>query len=105
DGPITQAELAERMDIEPATLVSVLGRMLRDGWVTREDCPTDRRKKLVRPTPAAGPIWEQGVECARRVRAQISQGFSPEHLELLKQMLSQVGDNLLAVASSNQAEV
>ena len=96
DGPLSQADLADRMDIEPATLVSVLGRMERDGWIVREDCPLDRRKKLVRPTQQAEPVWEKGVACARRVRAKATQGFTPEETVIVKRLLAAMRENLAA---------
>ena len=96
EGPVSQAELADRMDIEPATLVSVLGRMERDGWITREDCLTDRRKRLVHPTPRAKPVWERGAACARRVRATATRGFEPEEVERVKTLLGRMLENLQA---------
>src|SRR5438309_7039654 len=49
-GEQSQSELAERMRIEAPTLVGVLDRMERDGWILRALDATDRRKKLIRPT-------------------------------------------------------
>jgi MarR family transcriptional regulator for hemolysin len=94
EGSLSQTELAERMDIEPATLVSVLNRMERDGWVSREECATDRRKRIVRPTPRANPIWDQGVACAMRVRERATAGFEGEDLDRLKSLLEGVLENL-----------
>jgi MarR family transcriptional regulator, transcriptional regulator for hemolysin len=94
DGALSQAELAERMDIEPATLVSVLARMERDGWVSREDDPLDRRKRLVRPTEQVKPVWEQGIACARRVREQATRGLDPDEVEQLKVLLAKMRGNL-----------
>lgn len=96
EGTLSQNDLAERMDIEPATLVSVLGRMERDGWIVREACPTDRRKRMVRATPQAKPVWEKGAACARRVRARATQGFGAEDLKLVKKLLGAMRQNLLA---------
>ena len=93
EGPVSQAELAERMNIEPATLVSVLSRMERDGWVRREECAADRRKRLVFPTAGARPVWEQGCECARRVRARASQGLNDEELLRMRGLLERIREN------------
>ena len=93
-GPVSQTELAERMGIEPPTLVGILDRMQRDGWVRRDACPDDRRKKLIHPLEAAEPIWSKIVATGRRVRAQAAQGLSAEQLETLKQLLSVVRNNL-----------
>lgn len=96
EGTLSQNDLAERMDIEPATLVSVLGRMERDGWIARDACATDRRKRMVRATAAAQPVWEKVAACARRVRARATRGFQPEQLQLLKEMLGTMRQNLAA---------
>jgi len=101
EGELSQAELAAKMMVEPPTLVGILDRMERDGWITRNGCPSDRRKKLIRPTAAAEPVWEKIAECARRVRATAAEGLTERQLESLKQMLGRVHRNL----ESHYAEV
>ena len=63
-GELSQSELAERMSIEAPTLVGVLDRMERDGWIQRVPAETDRRKKLIRATCRVQPLWEKMVGCA-----------------------------------------
>jgi MarR family transcriptional regulator for hemolysin len=94
EGELSQAELASKMLVEPPTLVGILDRMERDGWITRNGCPSDRRKKLIRATSAAEPVWEKIAECARRVRASASEGLTERQLETLKQLLGRVHQNL-----------
>lgn len=43
DTPLTQAMLAGALDIEAPSLVRLLDRLSRDGWVERRHCPQDRR--------------------------------------------------------------
>jgi MarR family transcriptional regulator for hemolysin len=94
EGELSQAELATKMMVEPPTLVGILDRMERDGWITRNGCPSDRRKKLIRATSAAEPVWEKIAEGGRRVRARATEGLSDEELETLKQLLGRVNRNL-----------
>jgi MarR family transcriptional regulator for hemolysin len=94
EGELSQTELAARMMIEPPTLVGILDRMERDGWITRHSCPGDRRKKLIRATSAAEPAWEKIVECAMRVRARAVEGLSERQLATLKKLLRRIGRNL-----------
>lgn len=94
EGSLTQSQLAERMQIEQATLVSVLGRMERRGWIERASCSTDRRKKMIRPTPRVKSLWEKSVVCARRVRERATQGFSQQQLDDLKRSLALMRGNL-----------
>lgn len=94
EGELSQAELAAKMMVEPPTLVGILDRMERDGWISRHNCPGDRRKKLIRPSHAAEPVWEKIVECAARVRAQAAEGLSDRQLATLKKLLRRVQHNL-----------
>ncbi|MGC1275661.1 MAG: MarR family transcriptional regulator [Planctomycetaceae bacterium] len=91
---LTQADLAARMMIEPPTLVGLLDRMEQQGWITRVGCPGDRRKKLVRPAPAAEEVWERMVEVLRRVRARATARLTPEQAESLRAMLQTVHETL-----------
>jgi MarR family transcriptional regulator for hemolysin len=103
EGDLSQAELAEKMHIEPPTLVGVLDRMERDGWITRHDCPGDRRKKLVRPASQAEPVWSEIVSCALRVRARAAGDISDEQMQVLKDLLQRVVANLSAESAVGES--
>ncbi|MEQ8784755.1 MAG: MarR family transcriptional regulator [Pirellulaceae bacterium] len=96
DGTLSQCQLAERMKIEPPTLVRILDRMERDGWIERVACCEDRRRKQIRPTEAAEPVWSKIVACGRRVRARATQGLSPRQQQTLHKLLLRVQKNLSA---------
>jgi MarR family transcriptional regulator for hemolysin len=94
EGELSQTELAAKMMVEPPTLVGILDRMERDGWITRHHCPDDRRKNLIRPNPAAEPVWERILECGAKVRARATAGLSERQLETLKRLLRRVQNNV-----------
>jgi len=94
EGELSQTELANKMMVEPPTLVGILDRMERDGWISRNNCPADRRINLIRPTPAAEPVWEKIVDCASRVRARATAGLSEHELATLHKLLRRLGENL-----------
>ena len=96
DGELSQTELAERMHVEPPTLVGILDRMERDGWISRHDCLTDRRKKLIRVEQQAEPVWAEIVAGARKVRARATAGLEPEQIAALRHLLDRVMENLAA---------
>jgi MarR family transcriptional regulator for hemolysin len=100
EGELSQTELANRMMVEPPTLVGILDRMERDGWISRHNCPSDRRKNLIRANPAAEPVWEKIVECAFRVRERATTGLSERQLAMLKKLLRRVNQNLKSAAPS-----
>jgi MarR family transcriptional regulator for hemolysin len=99
-GPISQAELAQKMEVEPPTLVGILDRMERDGWIHREACAEDRRRKLVHPTKTAEPVWNKITAAARRIRQRAIKGLTPAQVEQLKDLLEQVRHNLDAVPAA-----
>jgi MarR family transcriptional regulator for hemolysin len=80
EGTLSQVELAERMNIEPPTLVRILDRMERDGLLLRDTCPEDARRKMIRPLT--------------RVRERATSGMTDEEITLLKELLRKVQTNL-----------
>jgi MarR family transcriptional regulator, transcriptional regulator for hemolysin len=76
DGELAQNELAAKMLIEPPTLVGILDRMERDGWISRIACPSDRRKKRIVVNQAAERVWEKIVACGKRVRSRRCRGWT-----------------------------
>jgi MarR family transcriptional regulator for hemolysin len=103
EGDLSPCELAERMHVEPPTLVGILDRMERDGWIRRDNCPEDRRKKIIRPLPQAEPIWAKIIAASRRVRARATRGLSDEQLAALKETLAVVQANLQAEVPVKEA--
>lgn len=99
-GDTTQTEIANRLGIEAPTLVGVLERMERDGWLERTACPEDRRKKRIAPTRQSAAVWNRMVTCAHRVRARAQQGLSTEDLATLKRISDQIVGNLVGEDSA-----
>lgn len=94
EGPLSQCVLADRMRIEPPTLVGILDRMERDGWIRRESCADDRRRKQIHPTPAAEPVWATIIASAAHVRTRSVEGLSEAERAQLKNLLTKVRENL-----------
>ncbi|CAN5838890.1 MarR family transcriptional regulator [soil metagenome] len=94
EGTLSQSELAERMRIDAPTLAGILDRMERDGWLARETCSADRRKKHLRLTEKVEPIWSRIAEAGRRVRIRAGRGFRPEQHQQLIATLAAIQENL-----------
>jgi MarR family transcriptional regulator, transcriptional regulator for hemolysin len=100
---LSQTDLADRMRIEPPTLVGILDRMERDGWIRRDGDKRDRRRKLIQATPAARPAWTKIVAAARRVRQRATRGMTDQQLSQLKKLLGMLQDNLQAAQVAREA--
>jgi MarR family transcriptional regulator for hemolysin len=94
EGDLSQTELAQRMKIEPPTLVGVLDRMEADGLLARGPAPNDRRRKLIKPLPKARALWEKILVVAERIRDQATAGMTEKEIETLKGLLARVQSNL-----------
>ena len=94
EGPLSQADLASRMMIEPPSLVGTLDRMAANGLLERRPCAEDRRKNLVHPLPAAEQMWEQIASCAQGVRRRAVHGLTDTEITTLKNLLERVRGNL-----------
>ncbi|MEZ6066810.1 MAG: MarR family transcriptional regulator [Planctomycetaceae bacterium] len=90
----SQADLAECLGVEPHTVVGVIGRMERDGWLKRCPCDDDRRRNRLVPTERAEEVWQRAVEICQEVRAQAVAGFTPAELSLLKKLCGDIRENL-----------
>jgi MarR family transcriptional regulator, transcriptional regulator for hemolysin len=93
-GPLSQRELSSLLSIAPATAVRLVDRMERDGWVTRQSDPDDRRVKRVVPTERAAEVWEEVSKSGRATLEQAYQGIPPEEIEAVKRVLERVRRNL-----------
>jgi MarR family transcriptional regulator, transcriptional regulator for hemolysin len=99
---LTQSQLAERLRLEPPTLVRILDRMEEAGWVARHPAPDDRRKKLIRPTKRVKPVWERIRSCIRAVRARAMQGIALDDLLSARRVLTAMHSNLHTAAFAEE---
>ncbi|MFD1695960.1 MarR family winged helix-turn-helix transcriptional regulator [Roseibium aestuarii] len=91
---LRQAALAERMGVEPMTVVGYLDGLERAGLVERTVDPTDRRAKLVNLSPTAGPVVHDIAGVIFDLRDEALQGIPEEHQELLTELLEKMKHNL-----------
>lgn len=93
-GEATQSELAGRMMIEPSTLLRLLDRMEQARLVERIDCPSDRRRKLLRLRREAEPLWQRIAQTARELRAEAARGLSSAEQAQLRSLLQRILQNM-----------
>lgn len=57
EGSLMQRELVLRLEVERATLSSIVATMVRKGLVEQVQDPVDQRQKLLRLTDAGTKLW------------------------------------------------
>jgi len=91
---VSQIQLAEMTDTDPMTLVRILDRMEKDGWIERRAHETDRRARKLFLRKAALPLVNRIWEVADRARAEALAGLSARERETLMSLLERVHANL-----------
>jgi MarR family transcriptional regulator, transcriptional regulator for hemolysin len=94
---VSQVRLAYLTDTDPMTLVRILDRMERDGWVERRPDPADRRARRLYLKPAAVPVLKQIWAIGDRSRMEALAGLTNEHRGQLLDLLGRIHTNLSTV--------
>lgn len=92
---IKQTELADRLNITPATLTRMLQRMEKAGFLQRRPDAEDQRVSRVYLTEAGRSVQTQVEEVWKTMEAETFSGFTLEEKVLLKRFLLQMRENLL----------
>ncbi|HUN44616.1 MAG TPA: MarR family transcriptional regulator [Acetobacteraceae bacterium] len=91
---MSQAQLAEQLDLEAISLVRLVDSLQAAGLVERRPHPHDRRIRTLWLTEAARPILEQVMAVRAEVRAQALAGLTEAEQEKLLDLLMTVRGNL-----------
>lgn len=98
--PISQARLAERLEVEPISVSRLIDRMQDAGWLDRVPDPNDRRSKLVQPTEKTLTAYASGRGIADGVFDEAMHGLSPDQRDALFAALAHIIRNLNEILSS-----
>jgi len=92
--PMSQKELALRMDIEGATLVRIIDALERDGWVRRRVSPLDRRIKLVSMEPKAQEFVRIFMHAMQRLNKALYADIPDSRVQASVSLLEELRANL-----------
>lgn len=90
--PLTQAEIASRLGIEEPTLVTLLHRLERGGWVTRRNAAHDRRCKTVHLGKKAHQVIARINAAAAKLRHELLADIPPSELQICMRVLGAIRD-------------
>lgn len=91
---LVQKELARRVGIEGPTLVGLLDRMARDGWIERRRSSDDRRSNRVFLSRRALAIMREINHEAAELRREIFRDLKEEDLDTCFQVLTTLKERL-----------
>ncbi len=90
---ITQKHIADMLFVEAPTLVSVIDKMEKEGYVKRESDSNDRRNNLIFMTKKSKDIVDPIIDSILEIRNMGLDKISKKDMEAAKKVLSQIITN------------
>lgn len=92
--PPSQIELAKELNIEAASMVAMIDRLVSLGIVERQPSAADRRVKNIVLTPQGVELHQEVKEQARQIRQEILGDIDPVKLRIAIEVMQQLQDNI-----------
>jgi len=96
---LTHGELAQKLQVTPATITRMIQRMEKTGFVQRRPDASDQRVSRVYLTEAGIAVRADLQAVWERLEVENFSGFSPEERVVLRRCLLQIRANLRRVSS------
>jgi MarR family transcriptional regulator for hemolysin len=87
---LTQTEIAARLGVEEPTVVTLLHRLEKEGWIVRRGSPHDRRCKMVLLGRRAQDVISQISGEAEQLRHELLENISAADLRTCMRVLTQI---------------
>jgi MarR family transcriptional regulator, transcriptional regulator for hemolysin len=85
--PLSQSELAESLGVEGATMVAMVDRLVKAGFVIREPSTTDRRVKRILLTQTGNLLYDKVRAEAATFRKELLANVDPKKLLAATELL------------------
>ncbi len=100
---MTQAEMAEALEIQPISLVRLIDRLCEQKLVERRPHPSDRRANLLYLTAKGRATLERLAPLGRAISGDVLAGFAERDIRQVLQQLMRIKDNIRAAAEAHSA--
>jgi DNA-binding MarR family transcriptional regulator len=97
---MTQAGLADVMEVETATIARLIDRLESAGWIARKPSASDRRVKLVSMTDKAAAIMDEVAEIGQKLRDDMLIDLSAADRDQFVSTLSTIKSRLIRLLES-----
>ncbi|RCX21009.1 DNA-binding MarR family transcriptional regulator [Anaerobacterium chartisolvens] len=97
----TQKEIADKLNVTPASLAVSIKRMERAGLIEKKMSKTDLRRNYITLTEHGTGILNDSYSSLLKMDNKMVQGFSDEELEKLAGYLDRIYENLIAYKTTS----
>jgi len=101
---LTQAALADVMDMEPIAVGRVVDRLQKAGFVERRNDPNDRRCWRLHLSPQSNELMDLIEDVATGLREDSLAEVAPDELQTTLQVLSQIRETLSQLDRASRGE-
>jgi MarR family transcriptional regulator for hemolysin len=91
---LTQKEIADRLELDGATLIPIIDKMEKDKLVVRKVDPADRRNNRIYRTEMANALWDKMMQCVSSIRQISLKGIPDQNVKIMKDVLENIWQNL-----------
>ena len=91
---VSQKELADLISVEGPTLVPIIDKMAKDGFLTRKINPNDRRINSIFLTKKSQDLIENIVNTILDFRSIITKGISKQDIDAVRKVLVKMIQNV-----------
>ncbi|MEA3214733.1 MAG: hypothetical protein QOJ19_889 [Acidimicrobiia bacterium] len=98
--PVPAGEVSARMHITSGTMTSVLDTLERNGYVTRQSDPADRRRVLVDITPAAQHVLDRMLPDVQQLSRALMAHIEDGELKTLLDTLAKINASIATVPAA-----
>ncbi|MDR1547338.1 MAG: MarR family transcriptional regulator [Hungatella sp.] len=91
---ITQRQLADKMSLKEPSVVRLIDKMERYGWVNRISGNDDKRMKFLILTDSGKEIETAMLDVAEKFKSDVLNGISFEDLDVFKSTLNKMLENI-----------
>lgn len=102
DEPASQIELAKELNIEAATMVAMIDRLVMLQLIERQPCHIDRRIKKIMLTDIGHTLFAEVREEAKQIRQELLGSIDPDKLQIAIEVMQQVQQ---LIEQSNQPAI
>lgn len=90
----TAGDICRMRGMKPGIVSFHVDRLVQDGWLTREEMPSDRRKFRLICADRADPIVKKGRTVQRAFGERLLNGLSSEQIDAFQTCLKTIDGNL-----------
>lgn len=91
---ITQKQLADKMSLKEPSVVRLLDKMERLGWITRTSSENDKRTKTLELTESGKKIEREMLVIAETFRNDVIQDISADDIDVYNSVLRKMLSNI-----------